>query len=78
VPIYVLVAGSDGVDGNSQAAGAIVDHTSYDRLVQLGIDPEDSLRRCDAAEALAALGAQIHTGPTGVNHADLIFLCRSQ
>ncbi len=74
--IQVLVAGSDGIDGNTQAAGAIVDNRSYEKLVAMGISPESSLRRCDSATALAALDAQILTGPTGVNHADLILLYR--
>jgi hydroxypyruvate reductase len=72
--IQVLVAGSDGVDGNSEAAGALVDGDTWDRLIAMGIDPEESLQRCDAGTALAAAGAQITTGPTGVNHADLILI----
>lgn len=76
--VHVLVAGSDGIDGNSQAAGAIVDNQTYERLLALGGDPEESLRRCDSATALASIGAQIVTGPTGVNHADLIFVYRPE
>jgi hydroxypyruvate reductase len=73
---YVLVAGSDGVDGNSDAAGALVDNQTCDRMLAIGIDPEESLRKFDSATALASVGAQIVTGPTGVNHADLIFVYR--
>ena len=77
-PLYVLVAGSDGIDGNTQAAGAIVDNQTYERLLAIGVDPEESLRHCDSATALASVGAQIMTGPTGVNHADLIFVYRPE
>jgi hydroxypyruvate reductase len=77
-PLHILVAGSDGIDGNSQAAGAIVDNQTYERLLAIGVDPEESLRQCDSATALASVGAQILTGPTGVNHADLIFVYRPE
>ncbi len=70
--IEVLVAGSDGIDGNSKAAGAIVDGQSFDRMVAAGFDPWEAIDRCDADPALASIGAQICTGPSQVNHADLI------
>jgi hydroxypyruvate reductase len=72
----VLVAGSDGLDGDSGAAGAVVDGTTWDQLVRIGLDPARTLARCDAATALARIGAQIQTGPTGVNHADLVLAYR--
>ena len=74
IGIHILVAGSDGIDGNSQAAGALVDGETCTRLRALGIDPSQSLRRCDAGSALAAVDALVITGPTGVNHADLILV----
>ncbi len=77
-PVRVLVAGSDGIDGNTQAAGAIVDNQTWQRVRSMGIDPAESLRKCDSATALAAIDAQIVTGPTGVNHADLIFVHRPE
>lgn len=70
--IEILIAGSDGVDGNSEAAGAIVDARTWSQLQALGIDGERALRQCDAGSALAAVGASVVTGPTGVNHADLM------
>jgi glycerate 2-kinase len=70
--VSVLVAGSDGIDGNSPAAGAIVDGTTWDAMRAAGCDPEAALGRCDAFPALAAAGAALCTGPTGVNHADLV------
>ena len=68
----VLVAGSDGLDGNTGAAGAVVDGTTWDAISARGLDPAAHLARCDAGSALAAVGAQILTGPTGVNHCDLV------
>lgn len=72
--VQVLVAGSDGVDGNSDAAGAVVDGTSYMRMRRAGIEPEDFLARFDSASALYAIGAQIIVGATGVNHADIVMI----
>ncbi len=68
----VLVAGSDGMDGNTGAAGAVVDGTTWDAISARGLDPAVYLAACDAGTALAAVGAQILTGPTGVNHCDLV------
>ena len=69
--VSVLVAGSDGIDGNSPAAGAIVDGHTWEAIRAAGHDPDGALARCDAHVALAAADAAICTGPTGVNHADI-------
>jgi hydroxypyruvate reductase len=69
-----FVAGSDGIDGASTAAGAYVDGTTWDAIVAAGISPDAALARCDAGTALAAIAATIVTGPTGVNHADVVIL----
>ena len=72
--VVVLAAGSDGIDGSARGAGAIVTGATWKAIGEAGFDPADALRRFDAAPALAAVGAQIITGPTGVNHADLILV----
>jgi len=72
--VRVLCAGSDGIDGRSAAAGAIVDGGTWAACRAAGLDPEDALRRADAARVLAAAGAALVTGPTGVNHADLMVI----
>ena len=72
--IAVLSAGSDGVDGNSPAAGAIADGTTTDRATAAGLDPEYHLSRFDAYSLFHALGDEIVTGPTGNNLRDLRIL----
>lgn len=72
-----LCLGTDGIDGpppkdRPAPAGAFVDPTTWDRIIAAGIDPEQALARRDAGTALAKIGALVVTGPTGVNHADVI------
>jgi len=76
-PFVALCAGTDGIDGNSPAAGAIVDHTTIERARAIGLDAEDSLNRSDAYSFFVALGDVIATGPTGTNVRDLRILLRS-
>ena len=73
-PIAVLSAGTDGVDGNSTAAGAVVDGTTVSRAKALGLSVHDHLRRFDAFPLLHALGDAVITGPTGTNVRDLRLL----
>lgn len=72
--ITVLSAGTDGIDGSSPAAGAIVDGTTMARARRAGLDVHDALRRCDAFPLLQALGDAVVTGPTGTNVRDLRLL----
>jgi hydroxypyruvate reductase len=69
-----FVAGSDGIDGPTRAAGAFVDGNTWTEIEAAGIDADAALRRCDAGRALAAVGALVITGPTGINHADVVVL----
>jgi glycerate 2-kinase len=72
--ITVLSAGTDGIDGNSPAAGAIVDGTTLERARSHGLDPSASLLSFDAYSFLDKLGDTIMTGPTGNNLRDLRIL----
>ncbi len=67
----VLSAGTDGIDGNSPATGAIADETTVQRARELGLDPRDYLDRSDSYTFFERLGDLIVTGPTGTNVRDL-------
>jgi hydroxypyruvate reductase len=71
-----VCAGTDGIDGNSPAAGAIVDHTTVERARTIGLDPDDFLKRSDAYSFFVAIGDAIATGPTGTNVRDFRMLLR--
>jgi len=70
-PLVVLSAGTDGMDGNSPAAGALTDSVTMQRAAHLGLDVELALQRFDAHPLCDALGIAICTGPTGNNLRDL-------
>jgi glycerate 2-kinase len=72
--ISVLSVGTDGIDGNSPAAGAVADGESLARARAAGLDPADFARRSDAYHFFARLGDAIVTGPTGNNLRDLRIL----
>ena len=74
--VTVMSCGTDGVDGNSPAAGAVVDGATAGAARALGLDLSDHLQRHDAYQLLAAVGATIEPGPTGVNVRDLRVLLR--
>lgn len=72
--VVALCAGTDGIDGNSPAAGAIVDGTTSARAQAIGLNPQDFLRRSDAYSFFVALGDVITTGSTGTNVRDIRIL----
>ena len=72
--LCVLSAGTDGIDGNSPAAGAIADGTTVERARALRLDPEAALTRFDACPLFERLGDTLVTGPTGNNLRDLRIL----
>jgi hydroxypyruvate reductase len=69
--VTVLSAGTDGIDGNSTAAGAVADGTTVARGHDRGLDAAGALRRFDAYPFFDALGDAVFTGPTGNNVRDL-------
>ena len=73
----VLSAGTDGIDGNSPAAGAIADETTIQRAQHLGLDANQYLARSDSYSFFEPLGDLIVIGPTGTNVRDLRISLRS-
>lgn len=72
--MVVLSAGTDGIDGNSPAAGSIADGTSAGRAAALGLAPEKFLFQGDSYHFFEKLSDAIVTGPTGTNVRDLRIL----
>lgn len=72
--ITVLSAGTDGIDGNSQAAGAVVDGTTLERANARGLEVANHLAKFNAFPFFEALGDAVMTGPTGNNLRDLRIL----
>ncbi|MGH8150530.1 MAG: glycerate kinase type-2 family protein [Steroidobacteraceae bacterium] len=70
--LLLLAAGTDGTDGPTADAGALVDGGTCGRVAAAGLDVDDCLRRADSSTALAAAGDLVHTGPTGTNVGDLV------
>lgn len=72
--ITVLSAGTDGIDGNSPAAGAAADGQTLTRCKDAGLEVGDFMRRSDAYNFFARLADEVTTGPTGNNLRDLRIL----
>lgn len=72
--ITVLSGGTDGIDGNSPAAGAVADGSTQERAKSYGLDIADFLARFDAYPFFAKLTDAVETGPTGNNVRDLRIL----
>ena len=74
----VLAAGTDGRDGPTDAAGAVVTNDTWRSIAGAGIDPVAALERCDAYQALRAVDALLITGPTGTNVGDVVIGLRQE
>ncbi|HYM42539.1 MAG TPA: DUF4147 domain-containing protein [Steroidobacteraceae bacterium] len=70
--LLLLAAGTDGTDGVTEDAGALVDADSCARVALGGLDVDACLKGADSASALAASGDLLHLGPTGTNVGDLV------
>lgn len=69
--VLVAAVGTDGIDGPTDAAGALADGETVSRALQGGLDPDRFLADNDAHPFFQALGDLIETGPTGTNVMDL-------
>ncbi len=72
--VSVLVAGTDGQDGPTDAAGAVVDATTAASISSAGVSVREALLRADSHPALDSAGALFRTGATGTNVADLVLV----
>jgi glycerate 2-kinase len=74
----VLISlGTDGEDGPTDAAGAVVSGETLKRARAMDLDPAWHLARNDAYPFFEKLGDLLKTGPTGTNVNDLVFLIKS-
>lgn len=69
--VTVLSCGTDGVDGNSPAAGAVADGETLARARNVGLSPREFLARSDAYNFFLRLDDAVVTGATGNNLRDL-------
>jgi hydroxypyruvate reductase len=76
--LTILAAGTDGTDGPTGDAGAIVDCGSVERAELGGADVERALREFDSGTALEAAADLLFTGPTGTNVGDLLIGCKTR
>ena len=70
--ITILAAGSDGRDGPTDAAGAVVDSRTWRAILASGRDPASDLRSHNAYPSLESAGALLRTGLTGTNVNDVV------
>ncbi len=69
--VAAMFAGTDGIDGPTDAAGAIATPSTLIRANEAGLDPKSALDRNDCYNFFKALGDLVIIGPTGTNVADI-------
>jgi glycerate 2-kinase len=72
--ITVLSGGTDGTDGPTDAAGAVVDSFTYQNALNHNITMEEYIRKCDSYNFFKKVGGLLITGPTQTNVMDLIIV----
>ena len=68
---YVAGFGTDGKDGITEVAGAMVDGRTIKRAKKLHLDPQEILNKNDSYKFFKTVGGHIHTGTTGTNVSDV-------
>lgn len=76
--IWFLAAGTDGIDGSTQAAGTVVDGGTLARGRAVGLDAAIALDSNDSGSYFANLGEDLITGPTGTNVGDIWLVLRGR
>jgi len=72
--VWVAAIGTDGTDGPTDAAGAVIDGTTVARAKRVSVDLKAALKRHNIYPALKRLHQLLVTGPTGTNVNDLYLL----
>lgn len=72
--LLFLSAGTDGIDGNSEVAGALVDYHTYEQVQKLGRPIDEYLYHNDSYALLEQTGDLMITGPTGTNVMDITII----
>ncbi len=73
-----LSGGTDGIDGNSPAAGAVVDFSTKEKALKLGLNIDDFLKNNDSYSFFKKLGEVIETSPTGTNVMDICIIFKGE
>lgn len=76
--ISILCAGSDGIDGHSDATGAFVDFDIYEKIKKKSLNPEAYLENSDSNTFFKKLGYDFVTGITGTNVMDFIIVLKEK
>jgi glycerate 2-kinase len=76
--VVIASLATDGIDGPTNAAGALVDGSTVDRSHEMGIDPKSFLANNDSYNFFSRLGDLLITGPTGTNVNDLTLILVSK
>ncbi len=74
--LSILIAGSDGIDGNSPATGAFVEADIYQKMKTKGLDPKAYLKNSDSYTFFKALDSEFTIGATGTNVMDFIIILK--
>lgn len=77
-PYAIIAAGTDGIDGNSDAAGALISDTLYQECEEKSLDLQLVLDTFDSNTLFENLGATIKTGYTGTNVTDIIIAYKGE
>ena len=73
----ILCAGSDGIDGNSNSAGAFLDEKIYKQIQNYNLDPQEYLNSCDSNSFFKKLNYDFTIGKTGTNVMDFIYVIKN-
>ncbi|MCW9025205.1 MAG: DUF4147 domain-containing protein [Gammaproteobacteria bacterium] len=75
--VSLMAVGTDGTDGPTQDAGAIVDGSTIRKGTELGLDSRYYIKNADAGSYLEETGSLINTGITGTNVMDLVIAIKT-